>query len=112
MDEHQTIQPDYGMGQKNLIVYVIGFIICSILTLLSFYAVMSGNFARWQAFTIIYSSACIQFIVQIICFIRLNTKTEQGRTNVMSLLFTGVILFSIVVGSLWIMWSLNYSMMH
>lgn len=112
MEHHEVGQTDYGTGQKKLGIYVIGVISCSILTLISFWSVMSGYFARWEIFVIIYASACLQFVVQLICFLRLNTETEQGRTNVMSLIFTVVILTAIVLGSLWIMWSLGYNMMH
>lgn len=111
MTHHDISQPDYGTGQKKLGMYVVGIISCSILTLISFWVVMSGQLSRAEIFTVIYSSAVIQFLVQLICFLRLNTQTEQGKTNVMSLIFTGVILISIIVGSLWIMWNLNYYMM-
>ena len=73
---------------------------------------MANTFPRWEMFIIIYSAACIQFFVQLICFLRLNTQTEQGQINVISIIFTGVILISIIVGSLWIMWNVNYNMMY
>lgn len=103
---------DYGTGQKKLGIYIIGFIACSILTCIAFYAVMSGQFLKWQTFTIVYAAACIQFVIQLICFLRLNTQTEQAQINVISLVFTAVILTSIIVGSLWIMWNLNFNMIH
>jgi len=111
--EHQGMkEADYGSGQKKLGLYVIGFISCSFLTVLSFWAVMSQRFSKLEILILIFSSACIQFLVQVICFLRLTTQTEQGRTNIMTLLFTGVILISIILGSLWIMWNLNYYMTH
>jgi len=112
MDHHDDEVIDYGTGQKKLSIYIIGIILCSILTIIAFWAVMSGHFSKLATFVIIYSAACIQFLVQLVCFLRLNTQTPQGRTNVMSLVFTGVILVSIIVGSLWIMWNLDYNMMH
>lgn len=105
-------ETDYGTGQKKLGIYLIGFISCSALTLFSFWSVMSQRFSKLEVLVLILSSACIQFLVQVVFFLRLTTQTEQGRTNVMSFLFTGVILISIIVGSLWIMWNLNYYMMH
>jgi cytochrome o ubiquinol oxidase operon protein cyoD len=108
MSHHEHGQSDYGTGQKKLGLYLIGVISCAILTLVAFWAVMSEMFSKLEIIAIIFSAACIQFFVQVICFLRLTTQTEQGRTNVMSFLFTGVILFSIVIGSLWIMWNLNY----
>lgn len=111
MNHHDIHESDYGTGQKKLGIYIVGVISCAILTLIAFWSVMSGRFLKWEAFTIIYTAAIIQFFVQLICFLRLNTETEQGQMNVMSLIFTGVILVSIILGSLWIMWNLNYNMM-
>ena len=104
--------PDYGTGQKKSGMYLVGFISCSVLTLFSFWSVMSQRFSKAEVLALIFSSACIQFLVQVIFFLRLTTQTEQGRTNIMTFLFTGVILTSIILGSLWIMWNLNYYMMH
>jgi len=112
MDNHIENQPDYGTGKKTLGVYVVGVISCSILTLISFWAVMTSHLVKWQVFTIIYVAACIQLFVQLVCFLRLNMQTQQGQTNVMSFIFTIVILISIILGSLWIMSNLNYNMMH
>ncbi|MFZ2314955.1 MAG: cytochrome o ubiquinol oxidase subunit IV [Gammaproteobacteria bacterium] len=103
---------DYGTGDKKLGVYVKGLIACSILTLISFWAVMMGDLTKLQTFIVIYASACAQFLVQLVCFLRLNTQTEQGKNNVMALIFTAVILVSIIVGSLWIMWNLDFYMVH
>jgi cytochrome o ubiquinol oxidase operon protein cyoD len=112
MEHHGMKESDYGTGQKKLGLYLVGFISCSILTLLSFWAAMSQRFSKLEVLALIFSSAGIQFLVQVIFFLRLTTQTEQGRTNIMTFLFTGVILISIILGSLWIMWNLNYYMMH
>jgi len=112
MHHHEIKPSDYGTGEKKLGIYLVGLIACIVLTLIAFATVMTNQFSRWQIFTIIYSAAIIQFFVQVICFLRLNTETEQGKINVMSIIFTFIILFSIVVGSLWIMWNVNYYMMY
>lgn len=104
--------PDYGTGQKKLSIYIAGLIGCVLLTIISFWAVISTHFSKSEIFLIIFFSAIIQFLVQVICFLRLNTQTEQAKINVMSILFTIVILITIVSGSLWIMWHLNYNMFH
>lgn len=110
MDNHQIRQPDYGTGQKKLSVYLTGFIICSILTLIAFWAVMSHQVSKDQAIAIIFVAAFIQFLVQVIFFLRLNTQTEQGQMNVMVFVFTVVILLVVILGTLWIMWNLGYNM--
>ena len=112
MEHHGVNEPDYGTGQKKIGLYLVGFISCSVLTLFSFWSVMSQRFSKLEVLALIFSSACIQFLVQVIFFLRLTTQTPQGRTNIMTFLFTGVILTSIICGSLWIMWNLNYYMIH
>ncbi len=112
MADHETKHPDFGSGEKTLGIYTFGIISCAILTLLAFWAVMSSGYDKMTTFTIIYVAACVQFLVQVICFLRLNMRTEQSRMNVMSLIFTGVILVCVIVGSLWIMANLNYYMAH
>lgn len=112
MDHNDIAQPDYGTGQKKLSVYLAGVISCIILTLAAFGTVMAGTFSKTQSFLIIYLAACIQFIVQLVCFLRLNTQTEQGKMNVMAFVFTGIILLCVVFGSLWIMWNLKFYMLH
>ncbi len=104
-------QPDFGTGKKKLGIYIGGLLACSLLTLFAFWVVMYGQFTTGTLFVLVYGAACIQFLVQLLCFIRLNTQTPQGQMNIMALIFTGVILTSIIVGSLWIMWNLNYNMM-
>ena len=105
-------QPDFGTGKKKLGIYVIGLIACIILTLIAFGSVMADQFPRLPILIIIFTAAAMQFLVQLVCFLRLNTKTEQGQLNVMSFIFTGLILLCIIIGSLWIMWNCNYYMTH
>lgn len=113
MDTNQSnLSPDLGTGEKKLGSYIWGLVGCSILTLISFWAVISGQFAKWEIIVLIYVSAIIQFLIQLIYFLRLNVQTKQGEYNVIALVFTMVILTSIIAGSLWIMWNLNYYMEH
>ena len=109
MIEHavHSHEEEDGFGQKTLGMYVVGMVGCIALTLLAFWATLSPILEKWQAFAIIYTAACAQFLVQIVCFLRLTFRTPQGRLNIMSFIFIGVILMCIVVGSLWIMWNLQ-----
>jgi cytochrome o ubiquinol oxidase operon protein cyoD len=112
MNEHELNQPDYGTGEKKLSVYIFGVIACALLTIFSFWIVKADVVSKMMTFALIYLSACIQFLIQVICFLRLNTQTEHSRNNVVALIFTCIILTSIIVGSLWIMSNLNYNMMN
>lgn len=105
-------QPDYGTGHKKLSIYLFGVISCVILTLLAFWIVMSQALTRTNTLVVIYIAAIVQFFIQLICFLRLNVQTERAKMNVMSIVFTMVILVTVILGSIWIMWNLNYNMMN
>ncbi|MBW5802511.1 cytochrome o ubiquinol oxidase subunit IV [Coxiella endosymbiont of Ornithodoros amblus] len=105
-------EESYGTGKKKLSIYIVGMILCIILTLVSFMTVIYSIFSATALVSIIFVSALIQFIVQVVCFLRLNAKNEQSRMNLMSFIFTIMILFVLIGGSLWIMWSLHYRMIH
>lgn len=102
----------YGTGKKKLSIYLLGIVLCVILTLISFFTVLYSKLSIGEILTIIFTSAILQFIVQVGCFLRLNAKNERSRINLMSFIFTLVILFVLISSSLWIMWSLRYCMMH
>lgn len=104
-------EPDYGTGKKSLSVYLTGVILCVILTLVAFMAVMRPDLPDGPTFVIIFSAAILQLFVQVFCFLRLNGKTEQGRVNLISFMFSILILLVVIIGSLWIMYNLNYNMM-
>ena len=93
-------------------VAVFGLFLCIILTLVPFGTVMYATWAHSTKIWILLLSALAQFFVQVICFLRLNTQTEQGQMNVMSFIFAIFVLLVIIGGSVWIMWHLNYNMMH
>lgn len=106
------LEQTYGTGKKKLRIYVTGMVLCVILTLISFMTVMYTMLSKTVMLAIIFVSAFVQFIVQIIFFLRLNTKNEQSRMNLMSFVFTMVILVVLIGASLWILWTLRYRMMH
>ena len=105
-------EESYDAGKKKLGLYIVGVILCVILTLVSFLTIMYSALSMTTMLAIIFVSALVQFIVQVVCFLRLNTKSEQNRMNLISFIFTIVILFVLISGSLWIMWSLHHRMMH
>lgn len=105
------LQAASGMSPKTLNVYLIGFVLCLIITIAAF--LLAGMHLMSMATTLIALAvlAVIQLYVQVICFLRLNTSRD-GIWNVMSFLFTLLIVGVIVGGSIWIMLNLNYYMMH
>lgn len=112
MSQIKTHGPDFGLGKKTKLVYITGFILCVILTVIPFGLVMDKSVVASQKYTAIFICALLQFLVQVVCFLRVNARTLQAKVNLFSFIFSIFVLVIIVGGSLWIMWNLNYNMMH
>ena len=108
----EVTEPEYGTGKKSLSVYFSGFFACLLLTFVPFLAVLEHRILKSELFFIIFITAIMQFFVQVICFLRLNAKTTQGKVNILSFFFTIIVLFILVGGSAWIMFHVNYNMTH
>ena len=105
-------QPDFGTGEKSLPVYIAGAITCVFLTLLPFAAVMWPMLSASATIGLVFTAAIAQFVIQLICFLQLNTHTEQAKINLQSFALCLFILFVLIAGSIWIMNSLAYNMMN
>ncbi len=112
MNQMHSIEPEYGTGKKNIKAYVVGLVLCVVLTLIPFYAVTDKTWSRSAVLWTLLVAALLQLWVQIACFLRLNAKTDQGKINIMSFVFALVVVGVLVGGSMWIMFNLNYNMMH
>lgn len=96
--------------------YIIGFVVSIALTLTSYYFVVthinSGHLTYTHEFlmALILSLAVGQFVVQSYFFLHLGN--EKGpRWNLVFYVATLMIILIVVLGSLWIMYHLNYNMM-
>ncbi|VFP80133.1 cytochrome o ubiquinol oxidase subunit IV [Candidatus Erwinia haradaeae] len=89
--------------------YLIGFILSIILTFIPFLMVINNIGSETTLFSFALICAIIQIIVHLIYFLHLNRKSEGGW-NFIAVLFTTLVISVIIIGSLWIMWHLNYNM--
>jgi cytochrome o ubiquinol oxidase operon protein cyoD len=91
--------------------YLIGFVICVALSAAAFLVLGKRLFTSDTAMLVtIISLAVVQLLVQLKCFLHLSFRSE-ARWNVATLAFSAIIIFILVAGSLWIMFSLNTQMM-
>lgn len=112
-NHHQVVDTHLNGGsQKTIARYLTGYILSVILTVAAFLIVEKQWLAGEMAFAALAALAVVQFIVQVICFLRLNTQTEDDRWNFIAFLFTLLIIAIVITGSLWIMYNLNYYMVH
>lgn len=91
--------------------YMIGFLASVFLTAIPFWLVMGGVFeSKATTSLIILAFAAVQIVVHMVYFLHMNFHSEGGW-NMLSLLFTAVLLFITLFGSLWVMYNMNVNMM-
>lgn len=91
--------------------YMIGFMASVILTAIPFWLVMGDVLpSRNATIVVILGFALVQIIVHMIYFLHMNFQSEGGWT-MLSLIFTVVLLFITLAGSLWVMYHMNVNMM-
>jgi len=90
--------------------YGTGFLISIVLTVIPFALVMSGTVSRGVAISGICGAGIVQILVHLHYFLHLDGSSEE-RWNLLALLFTTLILAIFVVGTLWVMATLNSRMM-
>ena len=110
MAEQQTMNK-FGNGQKTLKSYLLGLGLSLLFTLIAFTMVAEHSMSRTTTYVCLAVLAIFQLIAQVICFLRMN-MSAKGRWNSMPFIFTILIVGVLVGGSLWIMYNLNYYMVH
>jgi cytochrome o ubiquinol oxidase operon protein cyoD len=87
--------------------YMLGFILCIVLTLAAYFLVSERLLAGWPLIFSILGLGAIQMAVQLIFFMHLAGE-KNPHWDLLVFFFMGMVLVIIVFGSLWIMYSLNY----
>lgn len=82
--------------------YIIGFVLSIVLTIIPLFVVIGMDLGRTTTLIVILAAAVLQFAVQLMFFMHLR-EGEDARWNLTALLLGGVILLTIVAGSIWIM---------
>ncbi|PHI32363.1 cytochrome o ubiquinol oxidase subunit IV [Budvicia aquatica] len=105
-----TVVDSSGASHGSVKSYLIGFVLSVILTAIPFWMVMTKSASPSTLVVAVALFAVVQIVVHLIYFLHMNTKSEGGW-NFIALVFTGLIIAIVVVGSLWIMYNLNINMM-
>ncbi|XBS70829.1 cytochrome o ubiquinol oxidase subunit IV [Acerihabitans sp. KWT182] len=107
---HSSATGHGGASHGSLKSYLTGFVLSIILTVIPFAMVMNGSAAKSTLVAVLVICAVVQILVHLIYFLHLDSSSEQ-RWNVVAFVFAVLIIAILVVGSLWIMWYLNYNLM-
>jgi cytochrome o ubiquinol oxidase operon protein cyoD len=108
MANHMTSRAGQAHGSARS--YNTGFILSIILTVIPFALVMHPVLPRATTLLIALVFAVVQVVVHLVYFLHMSRSSEDGW-NLISFVFTLVILFIIVGLSVWIIWSMHYNMM-
>lgn len=91
--------------------YIIGFVISIALTMLSFYLVENRvpGISDNSLFVYVGVLALTQILVQLIFFLHLSPNTKSSW-NLLSFIFTTIVVFIFVLGTMWVMYNLYANM--
>ncbi|PWY55893.1 cytochrome o ubiquinol oxidase subunit IV [Legionella qingyii] len=110
MSKHELIlDADTGASYGTYQSYTIGFVASLLLTLFSFYLVASSALPPKILYIAVGVLAIIQLFVQLVFFLHLNTNSKTSW-NLLSFLFTLVVVLVLVIGTMWIMYNLYEKM--
>lgn len=98
------------MSEAGARTYLTGLALALVLTVIPFGIVYLGLMARPGALVVIAVAAVLQILVHLRWFLHIDL-TRTPRENLLALAFTGVLIFIMVGGSLWIMFDLHARMM-
>ncbi len=105
-----TTTDAHGASHGSLKSYLTGFLLSVILTLIPFFMVMKGSASQDIILVTVVILAIVQIIVHFIYFLHMNGSSEE-RWNLVSLVFSMLLILIVVGGSLWIMHHLHINMM-
>ena len=108
--QHESdVDIDTGASYGTYKSYVTGFLLSITITLLSFYLVAFGVEPPKTLYIIVGLLALVQLIIQVVFFLHLNPRSNSSW-NLISFLFTSLMVMVLVVGTMWIMYNLYEKM--
>ncbi|KND54268.1 Cytochrome O ubiquinol oxidase subunit IV [Candidatus Burkholderia verschuerenii] len=90
--------------------YLVGFVLAVILTVASFWCVMSGAFKGESALVALAVLAAVQMIVHVVFFLHVNTSKGQ-RWHLGTFAYTIAMSLVVSVGTVWVMHNVHMLMM-
>ncbi|MDC5707272.1 cytochrome o ubiquinol oxidase subunit IV [Vibrio europaeus] len=90
--------------------YVKGFVASLILTVIPFYFVWAQSLPDGATYVILFGCAIVQIFVHFRYFLHMEAKTSDGRWNLVSLMFTAIVVLILIAGSVWIIYNMNVNM--
>lgn len=108
-NDFKVIDEQYEASRLAMRSYVAGFVLSIILTIIPYFMVVNHMFGKTNLVYLAVGFAVAQLLIQVIFFLHLHKKSKP-HWNLIVFIFTFLIVAILVVGSLWVMVSLNYNM--
>ena len=89
---------------------IFGFFLSFCLLVTAYFIAVRHVLHHWPMLLTVMGLACVQAIAQLVLFLHVGLEAKP-RWYALAFLFMLAILLTIIGGSLWIMYSLNYTMM-
>ena len=96
--------------EANTSDYVKGFIASLIITVIPFYCVWAKIFTEATTYAVLLSCAIVQIFVHFKYFLHMEAKSSEGKWNIVSLMFTSIVVLILIAGSVWIIYNMNVNM--
>ena len=96
-------------GTGKLESYILGFVLSIVLTLIAYFFVAAGLISGWTLVISVGALALVQVLIQLLFFLHLGEEPSPPW-NLIIFLFMLLIVLVIVMGSIWIMYNLDYRM--
>lgn len=109
-DAHDNAHDDDTGYHATVRGYVIGFLLSLVLTAVPFWLVMGKVLPAGMTSAVVLGFAAVQMVVHMVYFLHLNPRAEGGW-SLLALVFTGLLVFILLAGSVWVMYHLNTNMM-
>jgi len=110
LHDHDHVE-GHGAMHFSLRGYVTGFLLSVVLTAIPFWLVMAQVVpSSTTTALVVLGFAVVQILVHMVFFLHLDAKSEGGW-NMLSTIFTVVIVAIMLAGSLWVMHHMNANMM-
>ena len=98
-------------GHGSLRSYIVGFVLSVVLTVIPFWLAMGKPLDNaYLAVALVFVFGAVQMVVHLHYFMHVSLKVDEGW-QVMSMLFTILLLAIILGGSIWVMFHLHENMM-
>lgn len=109
-DHHAAPDDAHDAGHGSVKSYLVGFVLSVVLTVIPFWAVMSGSFEKSTVIPLVLMLAVVQVIVHLKYFLHLDFS-PSSRASTFAFLFSALIIVMVVGLSVWIIYSANAMMM-